>query len=84
MIIAIVANLLEVIFWIIFITILLSWFTQGMRHPALDFLNDFTNIFLEPFRKIVPPIGMFDISPIICLFTIQAVIELVKYIGNVR
>lgn len=84
MVIAIIANLLEVISWIIIITILLSWFTQGMRHPILDFLNEFTNIFLEPFRKVVPPIGMFDISPIVCIFTIQLIIELIKYIGNVR
>ena len=84
MIIAIIVNLLWVIFWLIFIRILLSWFTQGMRHPVLDFLNDFSNIFLEPFRKVVPPIGMFDISPVVCLFTIQAVIEIIAYIGNVR
>ncbi len=84
MIIAIILSVLNTIFWIIFITIILSWFTQGVRHPILDFLNDFTNIFLEPFRRVVPPLGMLDISPVICLFTIQAIIELVKYLGNVK
>jgi YggT family protein len=30
-----------------------------------------TDPILEPFRRIIPPLGMFDISPIIVLFLLN-------------
>lgn len=50
--------------------IILSW---GMSHGnrTMRFLVRVTEPILGPFRRIIPPLGMFDISPIIVLLILQ-------------
>src|SRR5688572_4664135 len=50
--------------------IILSW---GMSHGnrLMRFLVRVTDPILVPFRRLIPPLGMFDISPIIVLFILQ-------------
>ena len=47
--------------------IIFSWFMSFMN-PVLRFLMRITDPILVPFRRLMPPIMMFDISPIIVLF----------------
>lgn len=60
------------LFWATFVRCLLSWF------PNIDWYNmpfralkDITDPILMPFRKIIPPLGGFDISPIVALFALD-------------
>ena len=55
----------QIITWILIARILFTWF------PNLDWysqpfktLKEITDPILEPFRKIIPPIGGIDISPL--------------------
>lgn len=50
----------------IVIRIVLSW-VMPLTNPILRFLRRFTDPVLEPFRRIIPPLGMFDISPVVVL-----------------
>lgn len=53
--------------WLIFILrILLSWFPNidWWKQP-FKFLKDVTEPVFEPFRKMIPPMGGLDISPIV-------------------
>ena len=50
----------------IIITIILSWVLPP-TNPFVRFLRRFTEPVLAPFRRIIPPLGVFDISPIIVL-----------------
>lgn len=75
-----VANYVSALFTVyiilIFIYILLNWvFSMGMRVPysrfsnaILNFLRDVVEPYLRIFRRVIPPIGMFDLSPIIGIF----------------
>lgn len=54
----------------IVIRIVLSW-VVSFSNPILRFLRKITDPVLEPFRRIIPPLGVFDISPIIVLFLIN-------------
>jgi len=50
--------------------IILSWgMSYGNR--LMRFLVKATEPIMGPFRRIIPPLGMFDISPIILLFILQ-------------
>lgn len=50
--------------------IILGWgMSYGNR--LMRFLVRFTEPVLGPFRRIIPPLGMFDISPIIVLLILQ-------------
>ncbi|MET3698063.1 YggT family protein [Bacillus oleivorans] len=53
------------------IYVLLSWF-PGARDSAIgEFLGKICEPYLEPFRKIIPPIAMIDISPIVAFITLN-------------
>jgi YggT family protein len=67
--------LFEVYILLIFIYILTSWmFSFGVRMPynrfadaILNFLRDVCEPYLRLYRRIIPPIGMIDITPIIAI-----------------
>lgn len=58
-------QLFNLIMFLMLVKVLLSWFPNinWFKEPFHS-LRKFTDIFFEPFRKIIPPIGMIDISPI--------------------
>ncbi|MFH1514733.1 MAG: YggT family protein [bacterium] len=71
---------MEVIYYIIqlyslliFIRVLMSWFPVDPRNPAVETLFQLTDPYLNIFRKILPPAGGMDFSPIIALFVLQAI-----------
>src|SRR5699024_9185439 len=74
--------LVQIISIMILIRVLLSWAPMaGIRmdpyNPIIDFLYRTTDIFLEPFRRVIPPIANMDLSPIIAMIVIQMVGEIV-------
>ena len=54
----------------IFMRIVFSWGASSVNR-VLRFLIKVTEPVLGPFRRIIPPLGMFDISPIVVLLLIQ-------------
>lgn len=65
------AKLIEIYSWTLFIYILLSWFPNARDTAIGRFLARICEPFLEPFRRIIPPIGMMDISPIVAYFVLR-------------
>ncbi|MBI3287352.1 MAG: YggT family protein [Chloroflexi bacterium] len=53
--------------------VILSWFRFDPYHPISAFLHDITEPILGPLRRYIPPIGFFDISPIVAILLLQAV-----------
>jgi YggT family protein len=51
----------------IFIYIILSWTAVSYRNPLMRFLFRLTEPLLGPLRRMIPPVAMFDISPMIAL-----------------
>ena len=56
----------------IFIRIILSWISQGGYNPATAIITTLTEPLLQPFRRILPPMGGFDISPIFAVILLLA------------
>ena len=56
--------------------IILSWVAQGSRHPAIHLLYQITEPVMAPFRKLLPPMGGLDFSPIL-VFVLINVIQIV-------
>jgi YggT family protein len=54
----------------IFMRIVFAWGMSSVN-PVLRFLVRVTEPVLLPFRRLIPPVGMFDISPIIVLFLLD-------------
>jgi YggT family protein len=55
---------------LIFARILYSWFADPQSR-LLHFLIRATEPVLGPFRRVIPPVGMMDISPIVVLFLLD-------------
>ena len=48
-----------------------SWFRVGERFAIIRFLARITDPFIDPIRRIIPPIGMFDMAFIIAFFMLR-------------
>jgi YggT family protein len=70
--------LLEIYFWSLIIMIISSWIAPGSGHPALVLINQIVEPIMQPFRKILPPMGGLDLSPIIAFLVIQVLEVVVK------
>jgi YggT family protein len=74
-------TLLTIYIVLIFIRILLSWFTRIPYNRYLDmairFVSDVTDPYLNIFRRIIPPIrmgpGALDLSPIVGVLVLSIV-----------
>ena len=55
---------------LILVRIVMSW-VSSPTNRLLSFLVKLTDPILEPFRRIIPPLGMFDISPIVVLILLN-------------
>ena len=64
--------------YLIFATIILSWvvmFTQS-RSPYIEVVQELAEPLLAPFRRIMPNMGMIDLSPIFAILTL-IIIEMI-------
>jgi len=59
----------------VLIRVLLSWFPIDPYNPIVRVLFEITEPVLAPFRKVVPRIGMFDLSPLAALLVISFVLR---------
>ena len=65
---------LNLFFFVILIKIILSWVAPHTHNPATALLSTLAEPVLRPFRRIIPPIGGFDISPIFAIILLQAAV----------
>ena len=55
--------------------VLLSWVRVNPYHPAVELLYRITEPILAPLRRVIPSIGMVDLSPVIALILLQIIQE---------
>lgn len=70
----IIKIVLFIIQWLptlMFVYFLMSWFPGARQSKVGRILGRIFEPILEPFRKIIPPIGMFDISSLIAYIVFQ-------------
>lgn len=57
---------------VLFLYVILSWFSPDPSNPLVQLLTLIAVPLLEPLRRVIPPIaGVIDISPILALFALQ-------------
>lgn len=83
LIIQIVDSIFLVYMLMLFARILSSWFPEYSDHTIIRFISFYTDPYLNFFRNIIPPLGMFDFSPIIAFFALQLIEALVKFLITV-
>lgn len=67
-----VGVLCQVLAAAIFIRALLSWIpNMRLDHPLVRFLMDITEPILQPLRRVIPTVGMMDLSPLIAMIVLS-------------
>lgn len=62
----------------IFILVILSWVAPGTYNPATAFIAMFVEPVLRPFRRIIPPMGGLDLSPMAAIIVLMALSILIS------
>lgn len=76
-----VNNLFQIYFWLILVRCLLSfvpsidWYKQ-----PFEILKDVTDMYLDLFRKIIPPFNGIDFSPIVAIIALQILNYLIVFV----
>ena len=70
--------LFQIVTFAIFFRVILSWFSLRPDNPILIILYEITEPILSPIRRVVPRIGMFDITPMVAILLLS-VIRLLLY-----
>lgn len=52
----------------LFVRAIASWFRIDERYAFIRFLAKLTDPFITPLRRVVPPIGIFDVAFILAFF----------------
>lgn len=69
-----IVNLTWFFVLVLFLYVILSWFSPDPRNPLVQLLNTIAVPILEPIRRVIPAIGgMIDLSPILAMFVLQIV-----------
>jgi YggT family protein len=67
----ILAKALEIYSIGLIIYIFMSWFPGARESSFGSVMTKLYEPFLEPFRKIIPPLGMIDLSPIVAIIVLR-------------
>lgn len=62
-----IGNLIQLLAFAIFARSMLSWFPIDRNGPVVRALVSITEPVLEPLRRVIPSIGMIDITPMIAM-----------------
>jgi YggT family protein len=66
-------------FFLIIISVIISWLGQGSRHPFIPLVYQLTEPVLQPIRKVIPPIAGIDLSALFALIGIRFLILLLGW-----
>ncbi len=62
---------LDVFFFSILIQVILSWVNPGAYNPAVSLLHAINEPLLRPARRLIPPVGGLDLSPLVVMVALQ-------------
>jgi YggT family protein len=84
--ISLIRALFEIYSYAIIIYILMSWVPQIRETSVGRILGRIVEPYLSIFRRIIPPLGMIDISPILAFFALRlaenGLVTIIGYIAG--
>jgi len=71
----VINTIAQVYVWIVIASILLSYFMDPY-HPVRQGVDNLVRPLLDPLRRVIPPVGMLDFSPLVLIILVQVVARL--------
>ncbi len=66
-------SILDIYFWAVIGSVIISWVAPGSYHPAPQLISQITEPLFKMAQKVIPPLGGLDLSPILIFLVIQIV-----------
>ena len=76
-IVQIINLLASLITILVIVQVLLSYFISPF-HPLRSAIDNLVNPMLAPIRRYLPPVGMFDFSPLVLIILVQVIARLLS------
>lgn len=81
----VIGDLLRMLVWIyiiaIIIQVIISWVGNSYGNPVVPLINSLTAPLYRPVRRLIPPIGMIDLSAFVVLLLLQIALILIRSFG---
>lgn len=75
--VALVNVVFQVLYVLVLARVLLSWVPGlGLGHPVVRAVHTLTAPILDPIRRVMPPVGGLDLSPLLAFLVLALVREL--------
>ena len=71
--------LLLTYFVLIIARVIISWFANQSRHPLIPLIHQLTEPVLKPINRLLPTMGGVDLSPLIALIALRALLLLLGW-----
>ncbi|WP_207060564.1 YggT family protein [Motiliproteus sp. SC1-56] len=71
--VGLLSNILDIYFYAVIASVIISWVAPNSYHPAPQLINQLCEPVFNLARKVVPPIGGLDLSPILIFLVIQVI-----------
>jgi YggT family protein len=72
----------RILAFVILIRVILSWFMLSRTNIFIMLLDDVSEPILSPLRRIIPRIGVFDITPIVAILVLYFLPRLISALYN--
>jgi len=80
-VLGIAALLVNFYFFALLAIIILSWVAPGSKNPVIYLLHQVTEPVMAPFRRLIPPMGGMDFSPILVFISINVVQIMLRHMA---
>jgi YggT family protein len=77
----ILVGVIQLYFVVILAHVIISWVSPGHWNPLISVLHSLAEPVLRPLRRLVPPIGGLDLSPLFVLIGLQALLIMIRLPG---
>ncbi len=67
----IVDSLIDLYSFVVLAAVVMSWIRMDRRHPVARIVYNLTEPVLAPIRRVLPPMGGMDFSPMVLLFVLR-------------
>ena len=77
----IIVGIIQLYFVVILAHVIISWVSPGHWNPLISVLHSLADPVLRPVRRLIPPIGGLDLSPLFVLIGLQALMIVLRVPG---
>jgi YggT family protein len=71
--VGVLSMILNIYMYGLLATVIISWIAPQSQHPAIILINQIIYPAMEPFRKLIPSLGMIDLSPMLFFIVLNVI-----------